>query len=230
MNISIPYIKILSLFTIITISAFLSINFINNNNFLISSKVVEASNEDLKIILKETLNDIYSTNQQVLIKIVNLKNIILKIIKFENIDFVIRLYNETLSWKISMMAICFVENCNISTSDLYSFSDQVVNDKGYALIPTLNIKSNITYYGNTKLYSFFVTKLATNSSMYLKGEYQIRFESQKENVKMYRIIGVNSSIAFFLNGQEIKSYDLEQNSILLLNLYNIELSIEAISI
>jgi len=223
MNISIAIIKTLSIITIIIISSFIVLGFLNAYNTVNSNKVENIDPITAKKIFKEILNDIYLTNNQEYIKVINLEKLNIKIQQIKLL-FSIKLPNETLSWNLNHTILCFSNSCEIDYDSLYSIGPQPVREANLTLIPTLNIQFNTTKFSGINVYNFFITTLRSNYEGLLSGEKSIKIESHKNNLLITRTYYKSFMLYFFINNQQIYSQQIPDKTIINFYLTGIKIS------
>ncbi|HLI45746.1 MAG TPA: hypothetical protein VKU94_00965 [Geobacterales bacterium] len=225
MNISLTLIKILSVVSILIISSFMILSFLNAHQYDYSSRVASIDPETASKMLKETLNDIYFTNEQNYIKILNLGGLSINIQKTA-FNFSIGLPNETLSWILNLYMLCLSNICEYSQNDLYSINSQPIREINTTIIATLNIEVNKTGLENITIYNFYVSILNFNFTGKITGENSIRIESQKNAVTLTRIFQLGFMLSFYINGSTIYSLKINDRSII--NFYLIGIKVNLI--
>jgi hypothetical protein len=226
MNISTAIIKVLMVISTIIIASFLSINYISQNYNYLNSKVIDSDILNIKRILIEIFNELYYTNSENYIKIINIGNNELKILNTNEINFTIILLNETLNWKIKLIEICFNCSQNYDIKDLYSLDNNLIKDKGSILLTTLNIKYNITYIDNVKIYNIYIMHQILNDTVILSKEYQIKINSYRNSIKIIRVFENETNINLNLNSYNIFSLKIDPKSIVIFNLITINVYID----
>jgi len=226
MNISTAIIKVLMVISTIIIASFLSINYISQNYNYLNSKVIDSDTFNIKRILIEIFNELYYTNSENYIKIINVGNNELKILNTNELNFTIILPNETLNWKIKLIEICFNCSQNYDIKDLYSLDNNLIKDKGSILLTTLNIKYNITYIDNVKIYNIYIMHQILNDTVILSKEYQIKINSYRYLIKIIRVFENETNINLNLNSYNIFSLKIDPKSIVIFNLITINVYID----
>jgi hypothetical protein len=226
MNISTAIIKVLMVISTIIIASFLSINYISQNYNYLNSKVIDSDIFNIKRVLIEIFNELYYTNSENYIKIINIGNNELKILNTNELNFTIILLNETLNWKIKLIEICFNCSQNYDIKDLYSLDNKLIKDKGSILLTTLNIKYNITYIDNIKIYNIYIMHQILNDTVILSKEYQIKINSYRNSIKIIRVFENETNINLNLNSYNIFSLKIDPKSIVIFNLITINVYID----
>ncbi|MDT7892418.1 MAG: hypothetical protein RQ952_06800 [Thermoproteota archaeon] len=210
----------------IIIASFLSINYISQNYNYLNSKVIDSDIFNIKRVLIEIFNELYYTNSENYIKIINIGNNELKILNTNELNFTIILLNETLNWKIKLIEICFNCSQNYDIKDLYSLDNKLIKDKGSILLTTLNIKYNITYIDNIKIYNIYIMHQILNDTVILSKEYQIKINSYRNSIKIIRVFENETNINLNLNSYNIFSLKIDPKSIVIFNLITINVYID----